>query len=222
MDFAFVKEQIKMFVSIDDVLQKYAPQTKRFKGRLKCPFNPAEDRFNFTVNDSCWRCFSCGCSGDQISLVQKLFDLPVQNAMLKIAEDFELSLYPTDTDSLRIKQEIDRRNRQREKDKRKAENLTKLQIQLYIYVTDKIKHLEVELKNFAPHNPQNLGGYFYTELPEKYTHTLAELEKYNNYADILGEFQRPITSEERLLNKEELHEEMIKFVRKIYKGEMTL
>lgn len=141
--------------------------------------------------------------------------------MEKIAQDFKLSLYATDETALKIKREIERRNQQRQKDQQKAENLNRLQIQLYIYVTDKIKKLEVELKNYEPHNRQNLGGYIYTGLPEKYIHTLKRLDQLNEYADILGEFQR-CNNEGPFLTKEELHEEMIQLIRKIYKGEITI
>ena len=107
-DLAFIRAQIKNFVSIQDVFNKYCYGTKQVQGRYKCPFNPKEDRYNFMIKGRSWRCFSCGCSGDEISLVQKLFDLNTKDAMIKIATDFRLALEVNDKDAERIKKEESR------------------------------------------------------------------------------------------------------------------
>lgn len=222
MVFEFVKQQIKAFISIDDIINKYVPNTKKVQGRYKCPFNSAEDRYNFVVKGRSWRCFSCGCSGDEISLVMKLFDLSPQNAMKKIAEDFNLNIEPNDKDSDRLREELERRAKQREKDRLKAENLVRIQTQLYIYVVNKIRSLEVEIERTEPYVKGNYENYSRTLDCDKHLHSIAELRKYNEYADILGEFPRCDELDSHILTKEELHNEMLALVKQIYKGTVKI
>lgn len=217
-DLAFIKAQIKNFVSVQDVFQKYCMGAKRVQGRYKCPFNPKEDRYNFMIHGRSWRCFSCGCSGDEISLVQKLFDLSPKDAMIKIALDFNLATEVNDKESERIMKEAERRNQQRRKDQEKAERLNRIQNRLYMFVVNKIKEWE-KIKNES--FPEDL-----TQINkcEKHIEALSMLQKYNLYADILSE-QHSNDADNYFciaISKDELHSRAIKFIKLVNEGAIIL
>lgn len=215
-DFDFVKQQIKMFVTIDDVFRRYVPYTEKREGRYKCPFNPNEKRYNFGIKGRTWRCFSCNCFGDEISFVQKLFDLSAPEAIKKIAADFNIRSEVNSEDDLKLKKEIERRIQQRERARARDKAIKDLQNKLYIYVIDKIKECESTLELYKPYNKNNLGKYMFTKDCEEYLKACAKLEKYNEYADILGEVP------DYILDKQELYQRMYNFVNKVYKGELKI
>lgn len=223
-DFEFTRAQIKTFVSVHDVFMKYASSTKSIAGRYKCPFNPSEDRYNFVIKGRSWRCFSCGTSGDEISFVQKMFDLSPVDAIKKIAMDFGINTEVNSEDSKRLQKEIQRREQQRKKDQQKADNLIKIQKQLYCYIINKIREFEEEINKHKPYSVNNLASYKLTQHPEQYMHALYSLNKYNYYADILSE-QRTNSDDDMFdtaITKEDLHNRMVKFIEKVYKGEIIL
>jgi DNA primase len=217
-DLAFIRAQIKNFISIQDVFNKYCYGTKQVQGRYKCPFNPKEDRYNFMIKGRSWRCFSCGCSGDEISLVQKLFDLNTKDAMIKIATDFRLALEVNDKDAERIKKEAERREEQRKKDKARAESLEKIQTKLYSYVIKQIRKLENIKEKSKPETLDQL------EKCEEYMSAEYNLSKYNVFADILAEQPSDIADNYFCLaiTKDELHNRAIKFIKLVYEGAIIL
>lgn len=86
-----IKDQIKQFLTLDEIIGFYVGEKNHYTHRYKCPFNHEESKCNLEVNDTYWRCYSCGISGDEILFVQKLFDLPdYESTLLKIAQDFRL------------------------------------------------------------------------------------------------------------------------------------
>lgn len=218
VDLKFIKAQIKSFVSIQDVFNRYCTGTKQVQGRYKCPFNPKEDRYNFLIHGRSWRCFSCGTSGDEISLVQKLFDLNPRDAMIKIATDFKLALEVNDKDAERIKKEAERRDAQRKKDQQKAEQISKIQTKLYNYVIKQIRKFE-ELK--IRYKPTDLSD---NDRCEKYILAESKLHKYNLYADILSEQHSEMADNyfEFALSKDELHNRAIKFIKLVYEGAIII
>jgi len=119
-DKKFLVDQIKTFVTIRDIFDKYVGTAPDAHGRYQCPFNKDEDRKNFGIkHNHIWHCFSCGSTGDQITLVQKLFDIPFNDAILKIASDFNLATEQNEAMSLKMKIETQKRLLQREKSKRR-------------------------------------------------------------------------------------------------------
>lgn len=87
MDYAqMIKDSVKM------------PEIVRFYGfkvnnanRIQCPIHNGKD-YNFGFKDNFWHCFVCGEKGDQISFVQRVFDLTFQDALKKLNDDFGLGL----------------------------------------------------------------------------------------------------------------------------------
>ena len=218
VDLKFIKAQIKSFVSLQDVFNKYCYGAKQVQGRYKCPFNPKEDRCNFMIHGRSWRCFSCGTSGDEISLVQKLFDLNPKDAMLKIATDFRLQTEVNDKDAERIKKEAQRREAQRKKDQQRAEQLSKIQNKLYSYVIKQIKKFE-EIKE--KNTPTDLSD---NDKCEKFICAESKLHKYNIYADILSEQQSNNADNyfEFAITKDELHNRAVKFIKLVYEGAIII
>ena len=142
--------------------------------------------------------------------------------MKKITAEFNLNIEPNDKDADRLLEELERRAKQREKDRLKAENLARIQTQLYIYVVNKIRSLEVEIERTEPYVKGNYENYSRTLDCDKHLHSIAELRKYNEYADILGEFPRCDEIDNHILSKEELHNEMLALVKQIYKGTVKI
>lgn len=222
-DFDFVKAQIKTYISVRDILDKYVGNTREVKNRYKCPFNPNEDRYNFGIKGEVWHCFSCGCSGDQITLVRKLYDLSVTDAMKKIAYDFNLNTEANSKDELRLRAEAERRDKQRKKDQEYEAKMRKLETNLYIYIIDKIKEFEKELKENSPSNEGSKEQYRLSDKPIRYLHAKKKLEEYNHYADILCEIPTPEYNPfETGMTKEELHSRLVNFLNKVYKGEIVI
>jgi DNA primase len=91
-DSKILLQEIKNLVSIRDIYDRYVGLPPDSSHRFQCPFNHDEDRKNFVINSKMWHCFSCGCSGDQVTLVQKVFDLSFTDALTKITYDFNLQV----------------------------------------------------------------------------------------------------------------------------------
>lgn len=222
-DFEFVKAQIKNFVSIRDVFDRYVGNTKQVADRFKCPFNPREDRYNFGIKNGVWHCFSCGCSGDEISFVQKLYDLPVVDAMKKIAFDFHLNTEANSEDEKRIKAEAERRERQRKANQEREEKMQKLNSKLYNYIIKKIRRYEEILQARAPKQVGSKREYMESDEPLHYTHALAKIKELNHYADILCEVPTPEYNPFEIgMTKDELHARQVRFLNKVYKGEIVI
>lgn len=88
MDTAF---RIKQAVTMGQAVQMYV-SAKPKKDRIPCPIHNGKD-YNFWFNDTHFKCFVCGASGDVISFVQKLFNLSFSDSCKKLDNDFGLGLY---------------------------------------------------------------------------------------------------------------------------------
>lgn len=223
-NFEFIKEQIKTFVSVTDVFDKYVGTPPNYHRRYKCPFNHEENRENFGIKGRMWHCFSCGTGGDEISLVQKLFDLSVKDAMLKIAIDFNLSVDIDNEKQNKMKIEAQRKRLQQEKDRRYAQMIKTKQSEIFESLLKRERELEEIVSRNAP-TKMNIEYYGYSSFCEKSMSALAELEKIRLYIDIISESPNSIYEFELLypaFDKQDRHERMVHFVNKIIKGELKI
>ena len=187
----YIIEQIKTFVTIQDIFDKYVGTAPDMHGRYKCPFNDSEDRRNFAIkHNKMWHCFSCSSSGDQITLVQKLFDLPFNDALLKIASDFNLAVEQDEKVSVRIRIESQRRLLQREKDKRYAEYVERAKNFIFNQLLEVRNILEViiektDLNTIPVENyEKRIELYSYTKKCKDNIECRGKLDKVNKYLDI--------------------------------------
>jgi DNA primase len=85
----FDMEQIKAGVSIESVLSEVGITLRN--GRCKCPVHAGQNPSSFSVSKGFFHCFSCGISGDCITLVQKLYNLDFKQAVEYVAKKAGLS-----------------------------------------------------------------------------------------------------------------------------------
>lgn len=139
---------IKESLSILDVIQWYG-YTPNSKGFINCPFHTEKTpSFKINLDDNSFHCFGCGIHGDIITFVQKLFDLPFNEALIKIDNDFNLNIYGDKTFAqmrvMHYKQKSF--NAKRERLKREKE----LKKQEYWQIFDEWKRLDDNKKKYAP------------------------------------------------------------------------
>lgn len=224
LDVEYLKQQIKTFVSVEDVFNKYAGPQKKYMGRYKCPFNNSEHRYNFAIKDNYWKCFSCSVGGDQISFVQKMFDLSPYEAMKQIAKDFELKTEFNAENDRELRAELERRIKQRNKDKLMSENLKQAQYIALNYITQKIKDYQKIIDLYSLKDENELEKYQNSAQPEKYISALSEIDKLEYLLDVI--IEQPSNDDKYYLypaiTREELHERMIYYMRKLYTGEVKI
>ena len=85
-----IAERITSQVKIPDVLSYYGYPNGR-GNRIPCPIHKGKDS-NFCYTDEVYHCWTCGASGNVITLVMSLFELNYRQAVLKINNDFQLGL----------------------------------------------------------------------------------------------------------------------------------
>lgn len=131
-------------LTMRDVLEHYGYTAKR---RMPCPLHNGKDN-NFEVKQHSFMCYSqCG-GGDVITFVQKLFNLPFQDALRKIDIDFGLNLYGDKTFEELRKSHYQTKRLQAKREREKAE---KEQADLEYWVAfDEWKRLDDNKRNFAP------------------------------------------------------------------------
>ena len=120
-------EVIKLRIDMNDILQRYGFETNR-AGFMCCPFhNEKTPSLKIYENNRGWNCFGCGEGGDQISFVQKLFNLSFGEALKRIDSDFCLGLYEKPSlfeyrksqkqlNEIKKKRELEKQERQKIKD----------------------------------------------------------------------------------------------------------
>lgn len=83
-------QEIKRSITPAQVIEFYTGQQAKHNKYL-CPFH--NDRHpSLSVKGGHWRCWSCGEHGDVISFAQKYFRIGFQEAVVKIADDFNLDI----------------------------------------------------------------------------------------------------------------------------------
>lgn len=87
-----IAEAIHAAVTMEDVISFYFPSLPRRHHRCPCPIHSGKD-LNFSYTRSGYKCFVCGASGDVITFVKEVCELPTRaDAMRKINADFRLDL----------------------------------------------------------------------------------------------------------------------------------
>lgn len=95
---------VKSSISTIDAAERYGIEVNRH-GKALCPFHNDRHPSLFVADDHFY-CYACGEHGDSIDLVAKLFDLPLYEAVKKLAADFGLTPdkpLPKDIQDNRIK-----------------------------------------------------------------------------------------------------------------------
>lgn len=85
-----IAEQIKQTVTMKKVAEFYGFKPNK-AGFICCPFH-AEDipSLKLYEGNRGWNCFGCGCGGDVIDFVRRLYNLNFTAACQKINDDFAL------------------------------------------------------------------------------------------------------------------------------------
>ncbi len=78
-------ETVKSSVTTRQAAERYGIRVNR-NGMAQCPFH--NDRTPSMKVDERFHCFGCQADGDVIDFVARLFDLPVKDAAVKLADDF--------------------------------------------------------------------------------------------------------------------------------------
>ena len=82
---------IKDRLTMREVLERYGYKVDQ-RGFACCPFH-TEKTPSMRIYQKDYHCFGCQEHGDIITFVQKLFDLPFQEALRRIDTDFGLNIY---------------------------------------------------------------------------------------------------------------------------------
>lgn len=92
MNNSYIANEIKQRLNSRDVLSAYGIETNS-KGFAVCPFhNEKTASFKVYDGDRGYYCFGCGENGDVITFVQKFFNIPFNEALQKLNQDFGLGL----------------------------------------------------------------------------------------------------------------------------------
>ena len=91
-DWGDIANSIRDSVTMEDVIHAYAPEVRTKNHRCPCPFHNGKD-FNLSYTRSGYKCFVCGASGDVITFVKDIRDMPTRvDAMKRINADLRLNL----------------------------------------------------------------------------------------------------------------------------------
>ena len=92
IDLADVAQIIRDTVTMEDVLDLYAPEIPRRNHRCPCPFHNGKD-FNMSYSKTGFKCFVCGADGDVIGFVKDIRDMSTRSdAMKLINQDLHLGI----------------------------------------------------------------------------------------------------------------------------------
>ena len=109
MNNSYIANEIKQRLNTRDVLTTYGIETNS-KGFACCPFhNEKTASFKVYDGDRGYYCFGCGESGDVITFVQKFFNIPFNEALQKLNQDFGLGLQICEKLTYRKRLEISKR-----------------------------------------------------------------------------------------------------------------
>ena len=114
-----IAEVIHASVSIADALSVYCPHLTPRHNRCPCPIHNGTD-YNFTFNEHFFKCFVCNESGDVVSLVKGVCELPTRlDAMKRICDDFHLPVNFRTTITHEVSAKVNQARQESER-KRKA------------------------------------------------------------------------------------------------------
>lgn len=144
-----VVQKIKDCLTMREVLERYGYTTDR-KGFICCPFHN-EKTPSMKIFDKDYHCFGCGEHGDIITFVQKLFNLPFQDALKKIDVDFGLNLYGDKPFEELRKSHYQTKQLQAKKEREKSER-EQADVE-YWAAFDEWKRLDDNKRNYVPKTP---------------------------------------------------------------------
>ncbi len=136
---SYAKEEIKQNVSIEDVLQAYYfdGSNRKSNNMCLCPFhNENTPSFHFDNKKNLFHCFGCGESGDQISFVQKFFNIGYVDAVKMLDGDFglhNLDYVMNEKIEKRISEKVTEANKIREEKLKQENEYNKLIDEYYTY-----------------------------------------------------------------------------------------
>lgn len=170
-----VVQKIKDCLTMREVLDRYGYELNN-KGFVCCPFH-SEKTPSMKIFEKDYHCFGCGEHGDVITFVQKLFNLPFQEALKKIDVDFGLNLYGDKTFEELRKSHYQTKQLQAKREREKAE---REQANAEYWVAfDEWKRLDDNKRNYAPKTPNEELHPLFVEALQKLsyqTHLLDCLE----------------------------------------------
>lgn len=144
-----VVQTIKDRLTMRDVLLRYGCEANK-KGFICCPFHN-EKTPSMRIYDKDYHCFGCGEHGDVITFVQKLFNLPFQEALKKIDIDFGLNLYGDKTFEELRKSHYQTKKLQAKREREKAER-EQANVEYWV-AFDEWKRFDDNKQKFAPKTP---------------------------------------------------------------------
>ena len=133
-------------------------------GFLCCAFH-REKTASMKVYEKSFHCFGCGANGDVITFVQKLINLPFQEALKKIDVDFGLNLYGDKTFEELRKSHYQTKQLQAKREREKAQK--EQQENEYWAVFDEWKRLDDNKRNYAPKTPDEEWHPLFVEALQK-------------------------------------------------------
>lgn len=91
-----IAQIIRDTVTMEDALAMYSPETPIRNHRCPCPIHHGRD-YNFSFLPHGYTCFVCGSSGDVVTFVKEVCELPTRvDALKRINADFRLNLIDCD------------------------------------------------------------------------------------------------------------------------------
>nr|WP_325301074.1 CHC2 zinc finger domain-containing protein [uncultured Oscillibacter sp.] len=127
---AELARRIKEELPVERVFEFYGYHPDR-NGYILCPFHSEKTPSLklFTGNKPGWKCFGCGEGGSVIDFVEKLFDLPFPQAVLRLCNDFGLGIEtgpPTPSRCQEVREREAARRREAERKAAVEEELSRL------------------------------------------------------------------------------------------------
>ena len=83
--------QIKARITMRDICDRYGIDVNR-RGYARCVFHEEKTPSMRIYDNGSFHCFGCGATGDVIDFVRKYYDLNLQQAVVRINNDFALGL----------------------------------------------------------------------------------------------------------------------------------
>lgn len=218
IDYNIIRDNIKNRLTLEQIIEYYLGKPS-YNHRWKCPIHNGNNN-NLGVNGKrTWKCYKCGANGDEIQFVMQVFNLSYCNAVIKIANDFNIPIENTDTKE--IERQIKLREQQRKKDLERANAMKNYEKKLYdilLKLRDKYTSVINKLSK------QNLSIESSYNLITNFMKAKKNLEIIELYISILiceqlrgdNELLYPATT------REELEQRKIDFLRDCYKGKIDI
>ncbi len=138
--------RVKAAVTARQAAERYGLKVNH-SGMARCPFH--DDENPSMKLDARYYCFGCGATGDAVDLTARLLDLPLKDAALRLAADFEIEA------SKNLKGQkvvVDKNTTAKKPQKRQGGIWVKYAIRLLIVYLWQLRDSE---KKYAPKNTDN-------------------------------------------------------------------